>query len=134
MIIDGENTIFGRLATVAAKKALLGEKVDIVNCEKIVFTGKKEIILAKYDRIKKMGGPIKGPFVSINPEKFVKRIIRGMLPYKQEKGREAFERIMCYKGVPSQFSSANLEKVSQKEIRVNTITVAEVCNFIGGKQ
>ena len=36
MIIDAKNLVLGRMATVVAKEALLGEKIDIINCEKAV--------------------------------------------------------------------------------------------------
>ena len=39
MIINAENLILGRMTTYAAKKALQGEEVDIVNCEKAIITG-----------------------------------------------------------------------------------------------
>ncbi len=38
MIIDANNMILGRLASFAAKKALLGEKIDVINCEKAVIS------------------------------------------------------------------------------------------------
>lgn len=134
MIIDGTNAVFGRMATQVAKKALLGETIDIVNCEKVLFSGKKEVIFAKYDRLKKMGTPRKGPFFSSNPEKFLKRVIRGMLPVKQAKGSAAFDRIKCYVGVPEQFEGQELVKMGDKELRVNAVTVSEICKHIGGKQ
>ena len=42
MLIDSKNIILGRLASFAAKHALLGENVDIVNCESAVITGNKK--------------------------------------------------------------------------------------------
>ncbi len=42
MIINADNLIIGRIASFAAKKALLGEKVVIVNSEEAVMTGKKK--------------------------------------------------------------------------------------------
>jgi len=133
MIIDGKNAVLGRLSTKVAKLALLGETIDIVNCENIVVSGKKEVVFSKYDRLKKMGVPRKGPFISASSEKFVKRIIRGMLPYKQEKGREALDRIKLYKGVPKQFEGKELQKIAESKLRVNCVTIAEICKFIGGK-
>ena len=41
MIIDGNNLILGRLGSFVAKKALLGKKIDIINCKNIIITGKK---------------------------------------------------------------------------------------------
>jgi large subunit ribosomal protein L13 len=134
MIIDGTNAVFGRMATQVAKKSLLGESIDIVNCEKVLISGKKEIIFAKYDRLKKMGTPVKGPFYSSNPEKFLKRILRGMLPYKQAKGSDAFDRIKCYKGIPSQFEGKEIIKLGDKELRVNAVSISEICKHIGGSQ
>lgn len=133
MIIDGTNAVFGRMATQVAKKALLGENIDIVNCEKIIMSGKKEVVFAKYKRFKDMGVPRKGPFYPTTPDKFVKRIIRAMVPYKQPKGREALERIKCYKGVPSQFEGKELQKIGQSNLKISYVTIAEICKSIGGK-
>ena len=49
MIINADGLITGRLASYAAKQALLGEKVDIINSEKACITGSKPQILEKYD-------------------------------------------------------------------------------------
>ena len=93
MIIDATNLIVGRFATQVAKKALLGESVDIVNCENAVISGKRDNIIGEYMQKKQRGIPTKGPFISTLPDRFVKRIIRGMLPYKQEKGEKAFKEL-----------------------------------------
>jgi len=134
MIIDGKNAVLGRMITQVAKRALLGETIDIVNCEKIIVSGKKEMVFAKYDRLKKMGVPRKGPFISADPEKFVKRIIRGMLPYKQPKGRDAFARIKCHEGIPAEFEGKELEKVAESKLRVMCVPISDICKHVGGKQ
>ena len=137
MIIDANNLILGRLGTYVAKNALLGEKVDIVNCESCVITGNRDKVFEDYDRFLKMGTPSKGPFVRRMPDRFVKRSIRGMLPYKKERGRKAFKSIMCYIGIPENLKnqkfdtikSANIEKVPNLKF----IRVKEICKHIGGK-
>lgn len=134
MIVDGNNAVFGRMATQVAKKSLLGETIDIVNCENVLISGKKEIVFAKYDRLRKMGVPRKGPFVSSNPEKFVKRMIRGMLPYKQPKGRDAFDRIKCHVGVPEEFEGQDIVTLGENKLRINAVPVSAICKHIGGKQ
>jgi len=48
--IDGSNLIAGRLATYAAKQALLGDSIKIVNAQKVILTGRKEIILKKFQQ------------------------------------------------------------------------------------
>ena len=82
MIIDATNLILGRMAAFAAKKALLGEKVDIINCEKAVVSGSKRDVLARYKQ-KRERTTIKGPFFPKVADRFVRRTVRGMLPYKQ---------------------------------------------------
>jgi large subunit ribosomal protein L13 len=137
MIIDATNMIIGRIATVAAKKALLGENIDIVNCEKAVITGKKAFLVADTKRRVDMGIHSKGPFFSRMPDKFVKRIIRGMLPYKQEKGRNAYKRIMCYIGVPHELTNQKFEQIQEanvsKTMDLDYLTVGEICKKLGAK-
>ena len=137
MIIDAKDSIIGRIATVAAKKALLGEKVDIVNCEEAVMTGDKKAILRRYREKRERGQPTKGPFIPRRPDMFVRRIIRGMLPYKQDKGRSAFERIMCYLGVPEEFKEKKLEIIEKANIskvpNLKYVKVGVVCKEMGGK-
>src|SRR4030042_6558254 len=99
MILDANNMILGRFASFAAKKALLGEKIDIINCEKAIITGDKKGVLHKYwYRARDMGGPRKGPFLSRMPDRFVRRIVKGMLPMNKTRGKEAYKRVMCYIG------------------------------------
>ncbi len=137
MIIDANNLILGRLGTFAAKKALLGERVDIVNCENCVITGDKYRIFKKYDNLLKKGTQSKGPFVYRMPHRFVKRAIRGMLPYKKERGIKAFKNIKCYIGVPEKLKnqkfdtikSANVEKVPN----LDYVKVKDICMHIGAK-
>ena len=43
-VIDGKNTVLGRLASFAAKEALKGEEIKIINCEQVIITGNKEFI------------------------------------------------------------------------------------------
>ncbi len=131
MIIDAKDLVLGRLATVAAKKAINGEKVIIVNSEKAVITGEKYQILRTFKQ-KRDRGTFKGPFVLRLPERLVKRTIRGMLPYKQEKGKKAFERIKCYRGVPEEFNG-KAQSLPEAVSRAKAISVQEICKYLGAK-
>lgn len=130
MIIDTKDMIVGRIATVAAKKALLGEKVDIVNCKNAIMTGKKKFLLNEFKRRRDMG-TYKGPFLPRLPDRFVRRIIRGMLPYKQDKGKNAYKRIMCHVGMPKEFEGKEICKIENADIskvkNQNYLTVGEIC-------
>src|SRR3989344_2272560 len=92
MIIDAKNLIAGRIGTVAAKKALGGETISIINAEQAVITGAKVWLLKEFARKKQSKDARKGPFYPRQPERILKRIIRGMVPYKTTHGREAFVR------------------------------------------
>jgi large subunit ribosomal protein L13 len=136
MIIDANNLIVGRFATIAAKKSLLGEKVFILNCENAVISGNKYSLFEQF-HTQKNRGTFKGPFLPKMPDRFVKRMIRGMLPYKQEKGRKAFQNIKCYIGVPAEFKDKEPVKMDQANAdNLNSeryIYVKDICKNLGAK-
>src|SRR3989344_3638082 len=124
MIIYGTNLILGRVASYSAKQALLGHKVDIVNCENLVISGRKKAILNDIKDTFARGEFIKGPFPSRRADRYVRRTIRGMLPYNQFKGKSAFKRVMCYRGVPDKF---NISKIKS----LKYINLKRVQKFLG---
>ena len=137
MILDAKDLVAGRLASFAAKKALLGEKIDIINSEKAVITGNKKQVLEKFRQRFHRGVPLKGPYIIRSPERLLRRMIRGMLPYKQEKGKLAFSRVKCYKSIPTQFEGkdfvtiekANVEKVPN----LKYITIERISRYLKDK-
>jgi len=135
MNIDATNLILGRVASFAAKKALLGETINIVNCEKAVITGYKKALLIEFKRKRERGIPSKGPFYPRSPEKIVKRTIRGMLPYKQEKGKKAFKRIRCYVGVPENIKNTETIKIADinKLPTLKYLKLEEISKYLGKK-
>jgi len=135
VVIDAENAVVGRLASYAAKLALSGEDVVIVNAEKAIITGNREYIFKKYFQKrnrKSITNPKRmGPKYPRRPEDIVRRIIRGMIPYKKPKGREAFKRIKVMVGIPEGTSS---EIVQGKMPNTNKyITVGELSKHLGAK-
>lgn len=119
-IIDGKNAVLGRLASYAAKKALRGEEIVILNCEQVIITGNKKRIKECFETERRKGGSSqKGPKISRTSDKIVKRVIRGMLPnHRQGRGKEAYKKIKCYVGMPKEFEDkkkivAGKEKVGK---------------------
>ena len=130
-VIDGKNAILGRMAAYVAKEALKGEDITIVNCEQIIITGNKRNIQENFEAKRgRVGSTQKGPKVSRNPERIVKRVIRGMLPnYRVGRGRVAFKRIKCYVGVPKEFEeSKKISAGREKPIQGKMIRVKEIVN------
>ena len=135
MIIDGKNLILGRASSYIAKQALLGESIDVINCEQMFISGSKMDIFDKYLHKKtEMGTYKKGPFWPRRPDMFVKKTIRGMLPYKFPKGKAALKRIMFHigspeglKGKPETIKFALVDKIPN----LKYIQIGEVCKRLG---
>src|SRR3989338_9925934 len=62
-----------------------------------------------YKERRDRGDPHHGPYHSRLPDRIVRRTIRGMLPYKQERGKKAFARIMCYIGTPKEIEGKAMQ-------------------------
>lgn len=138
MIIDASNVILGRLCSYAAKQAMLGQKIDIINCEKAVISGARLEIIARYKHTRfGRTTPMHGPFISRMPDRFVRRAIRGMLPHKKSKGEDAFKRVMCHIGVPKEFEGKHAESLKTSQVEHKQITrymhVLELCKELGAK-
>ena len=138
IIINAKDLIVGRFATYAAKSALLGEEVAIVNCEHAYITGTKKKVLDEFSRKRAMGTWATGPFYHRQPDRLVRRMIRGMLPHKQEKGKNAYKRIMCYLGIPEQFNNQKMETVEDAHIskvpNLRFVSLQEISKHLGAKR
>jgi len=130
IVIDARNAVLGRTASYAAKQALLGKKVTVVNCNDALLTGRRNMILEQYTHMRSRGkGAQKGPILPKVAEKLMKRTIRGMLEYTQKRGEAALDRIMCYNETPKEFESA--KKISlARELRIRTVTLKEIAKII----
>ena len=138
MIVNAKNLILGRFATMVAKKALLGEKVQVINCEKAIISGIKKSTFDKYKKRANRGSHAKGPFIPKLPERLVKRTIRNMLPYKKPHGRAALKRVLCYRGIPDTIKDQKIKTIKSADFSklstLNYTTVGAVCKHLGGKE
>jgi large subunit ribosomal protein L13 len=136
-IIDGTNLILGRMATQVAQRALHGETIKVVNCEKIVISGNKGHIFGDYRHRLELGGPAKGPFYPRKADAMVRRSIRGMIPYKQGKGKMALERVTCNIGVPPELVGQKFETIPEADASrlksAKTVPIADLAVYLGGK-
>lgn len=110
-VIDAEGHILGRLSSYIAKRLLDGEKIVVVNAEKAIITGSPENVFARYKEKYDRGSKEKGPYFPRHPEKIFKRTVRGMLPWKTRRGRDAYKRLRVFMGVPEQLKDREFEKV-----------------------
>ena len=137
LFIDGKEHVLGRLASYAAKSALLGNKIVILNCEKIVKTGKRNVIVDIFaERIHNIGSRDKGPFWPRRPDTIVRRAIKRMIPYKKARGVEALHNIEVYMGIPKEYSEAKMISIDQaklKESELRYITIGDLSTRLGSK-
>ncbi|MFH1290681.1 MAG: 50S ribosomal protein L13 [Nanoarchaeota archaeon] len=126
IIIDATFGVLGRIASFAAKQSLLGKEVMIVNCNEAIITGRPRKTIGDYQQARSRGGSsLKGPHSPKSPERVMKRTVRGMLSYKQKRGRDALKRVMCYNKTPEEYVDS--EKISMKrEIKSKTIKLSKL--------
>ncbi|MBX4212123.1 50S ribosomal protein L13 [Candidatus Pacearchaeota archaeon] len=130
IIIDATNATLGRLASYAAKQALLGKSVIIVNCNEILITGNRDSIVKEYKEARGRGGSsLRGPHFPKSAERILKRIVRGMLPYTQGRGEAALHRVICHNNTPAEYESA--KKIhAGKEKPVKTMKLGELSKLL----
>lgn len=137
MIVDGQGLILGRLASVVSKKLLEGEKITVLNAEKIVVSGAKEWAYGKYkqrlDRSSISNPRRMGPKYPRRPDDIFRRTVRGMLPYKKSKGREAFKGLKVFIGVPQKFESSKPLRLTEAEPKnvIKSIELGKISKLLG---
>ncbi|MFA5331651.1 MAG: 50S ribosomal protein L13 [Methanoregula sp.] len=136
-VINGDGLILGRLASIAARRALAGEEIAIVNVENVVISGSRARVLGNYYHKRVRGSTDWGPYFPRRPDHIVKRTIRGMLPYKRSRGADAFRRVKCFVGVPAEYAGATMEVPEEVHMnRLNNpqfVTLAAVSTALGAK-
>ena len=136
IIIDASNTVTGRLASVCAKELLKGKTIAIVNAQNAVISGEPKYIFEKYTEKRERGDPYHGPFYPKEPDQIIKRVIRGMLPYKKGRGIDAFSRIKVYISIPEEFKEKTITKIkgTKNDLDCKTMTVGELAIKLGAKK
>ncbi|ESS10204.1 MAG: ribosomal protein L13 [uncultured archaeon A07HN63] len=130
-VIDARDCILGRVASEVAQQALDGDRIAVVNAEDAVITGNSESTIDKYRQRAELGSD-SGPYYPKRPDGIFKRAIRGMLPYKQNHGREAFENVRVYLGNPYDENGEVLDDTSLDRLsNINFISLGEISEKLG---
>jgi large subunit ribosomal protein L13 len=131
VVIDARDCILGRVASEVSQRALDGDRVAVVNAERAVITGNEEPIMETYRKRAELGSD-SGPYYPKRPDGIFKRTIRGMVPYKSKRGREAFENIRVYVGNPYDEDGTVLEDTSLDRLStIKFITLGTVSENLG---
>jgi large subunit ribosomal protein L13 len=135
MIVDATGLVMGRLASVVATQLLAGNEINIVNAEKAIITGRRESIYEEYFACRDRGHKERGPYFPRRPEMIMKRTVRGMLPYKLRRGRDAMSRLRIYIGVPRDLSGQQFEQPQAAKVRgsssANFIELGDLSKRLG---
>ena len=132
-IIDATDQVMGRMASQVAKALLQGEEVYVVNAEKAVISGDVSYTLDLYKQRRTRGDPYHGPFFPRDPERIVKRAVRGMLPYKKPHGSAAFKRLKVFRSVPAHITG-DIRPIGKADNRNEKfLTVGHLARRLGSK-
>ena len=131
LVVDARDCILGRVASQVADAALSGQRVAVVNAESAVITGSEEDVMSVYRKRTEIGSD-RGPYYPKRPDGIMKRAIRGMIPYKTTRGREAFENVRVYVGNPHDRDAEVLEDTSLDRLsNIKFVQLGEVSDNLG---
>ena len=136
-VIDANNLILGRMASIVAKRLLNGEEIKIINAEKTIISGRKDATFERYRKYADRGSREFGPYFPRRPDQLVAMTIRGMIPHKKMTGRQAYDRLKVYIGVPPELSkeqATTLENASIMRLSTSNYAVlGDLSRRLGSK-
>jgi len=137
IVVDATDHVAGRLSSQVAKLLIKGNRVSIVNCDKIMISGTRSNIINEYREfleINSINHWKHGPKHPRRPDTIMKKMIRGMLPKEKPSGIEAHKRLRTYIGSPKEVKSLKKIKFEKAMIRKsssNYTTMADLGRTIG---
>jgi len=137
IVVDATDHVAGRLSSQVAKLLIKGNRVSIVNCDKIMISGTRSNIISEYREfleINSINHWKHGPKHPRRPDTIMKKMIRGMLPKEKPSGKEAHKRLRTYIGSPKEVKSLKKIKFEKAMIRKsasNYITMADLGRTVG---
>jgi large subunit ribosomal protein L13 len=136
-VIDATDHVAGRLSSQVAKLLIKGNRVSVINCDKIMISGTRSNIISEYREfleINSINHWKHGPKHPRRPDTIMKKMIRGMLPKDKPSGKEAHKRLRTYIGSPKEVKSLKKIKFEKAIIRKsssNYTTMADLGRTVG---
>jgi large subunit ribosomal protein L13 len=139
IVVDGTNCISGRLCSKVSKLLLQGNRVSVVNSEKVMVSGNKYEVIESYKdklEVSSVTNPIHGPFHPRRPDTIITKMIRGMVPKRKPSGMQAFKRLRVYIGIPDELKNSTMQTFDDAKITKQQsfyISMGDVAKQIGWK-
>ncbi len=138
IVVDATDHIAGRLSSNVAKLLIKGNRVSVVNCEKIMMSGTRSNQIQEYREFLEINSIINykhGPKHYRRPDTVMAKMIRQMLPFdRKPSGKASFHRLRTYIGSPKEIKSIEkiqFEKAKIRKTASNYTQLGELCRVIG---
>ena len=140
IIIDGKGHMMGRLASVVAKQLLRGQKVVVVRCQDMNISGslfRNKLTFHEFLRKANNTNPRRNFKHYRSPSRIFWRVLRGMTPHKESRGKAALQRLKVFDGIPYPYDQQKRMVVPQalKVLRIrpgrNYCGLGELASHIG---
>jgi large subunit ribosomal protein L13 len=132
-VIDARGAVLGRLASVVTKRLLSGEEITVINAEHALLSGRLENSFEEYFAAYNRGKAIRGPEFPRMPDRLFRRTVRGMLPFRTKRGRDAYRRLKVYIGTPSQIKSEEVERIQLAKEGRKYIELGKISEMLGAR-
>ena len=139
IVVDGTDCISGRLCSKVSKLLLQGNRVSVVNSEKVMVSGNKYEVIESYKdklEVSSVTNPIHGPFHPTRPDTIITKMIRGMVPKRKPSSMQAFKRLRVYIGIPDELKNSAMQTFDDAKITKQQsfyISMGDVAKQIGWK-
>lgn len=137
--VDASGQIAGRMCSKVAKLLLTGNSVTIMNADKALFSGLRQMVMADFlERLKiaSVVHPKHGPFHPRTPSGILTRMVRGMIPRTKPSGAASLKRLRVYDNVPEKYGRIELSNFKEAEATkplAYYVPLGEVAHRIGWK-
>lgn len=135
-VVDASGLVLGRAASLIAQRLLRGESIVVVHAERSVVVGARPMVLEFYRANRARGSKRTGPHYPRYPDRIFRRTVRGMLPHRKTRGREAFERLRVFIGCPEGYRAAVPDWAAAAKARPALrppMPLAEISKLLGAR-
>ncbi|MFH1095609.1 MAG: 50S ribosomal protein L13 [Candidatus Micrarchaeota archaeon] len=137
IVINAKGQIAGRLSARIAKFLLAGEEVAVIEAQDSVLSGTLQAHIARMHlrrTQKDKRDPEKSPKYPKLPHLLFRRMVRGMLPKKSQRGRDALHLFRAYTGTPAALAgekAVSYPELSKADSLRKKITLGQLCKVFG---